>query len=165
VAYEWLGPQDTGGFFADMSKTATAFDRIAFSFESYPNVVADERRIVLESVEKEREQILDELLSKITELQLFINAERVDLVENQLQIEREAIFEAIALERSIIIAEAKQERADTVDELESIAEDLIERSAVKIVDHFFKRALQLVALLLVGLGLIAMVVVMLWRRK
>jgi hypothetical protein len=50
-------------------------------------------------------------------------------------------------------------------ELEEIAEDLIGRSAVKIVDHFFMRAVQLIVVLLVGFGLIAIVVVQLWKRK
>ena len=165
IAYGWLGPNDTEGLFADMSKTASAFDRIALSFEGYPDVVADERQIVLDAVEKEREQILDELLTKIAELELFINAERIDLVENQLRIEREANFEAIAHERAIIIDAAIKERTDTMVELEEIAEDLIGRSAVKIVDHFFMRALQLLAVLLIGFGLIAIVVVQLWKRK
>jgi hypothetical protein len=49
-------------------------------------------------------------------------------------------------------------------ELEEIAEELIGRSAVKIVDHFFMRALQLLAVLLIGFGLIA-AVVQLWKRK
>jgi hypothetical protein len=49
-------------------------------------------------------------------------------------------------------------------ELEEIAEDLIGRSAVKIVDHFFMRAVQLIVVLLVGFGLIAVVVVRMWKR-
>jgi len=165
VAYDWLGPNDTEGLFADMSKTATAFDRIAYSLEGYPEVVADERRIVLETVQDERAIVLEHLMNKFAEIQLFINEERVDLVENQLRVEREAIFEAIARERAIIIAEAKQERADTVDELEELAEDLIERSAVKIVDHFFIRAVQLLAIGLVGFALAAVVVVLIWKRR
>lgn len=165
IALEWIAPEHPKQILADLSKTASAFDRIAYSLEGYPDVVADERRIVLEMVQDERAIVLEQLLNKFTEIQLFINAERIDLVENQLRIEREAIFEAIARERMIIIAEAKQERADTVDELEEIAGELIERSAVKIVDHFFIRAVQLLAIGLGGLALIAGIVVVLWRRK
>lgn len=165
VAYEWLGPNDTEGLFADMSKTASAFDRIALSLEGYPDVVADERRVVLETVQDERAIVLEQLLEKFAEMQIFINEERIDLVENQLRIEREAIFEGIAQERAIIIDAAIKERADTMDELENMVDELVEESAIRIVDHFFVRTLQLVALLLVGLGLIAVVVVLLWKRK
>ena len=164
MAYGWLGPSETEGFFTDMSKTATAFDRIAASFERYPAVAADERRIILETIQDERAIILNHLLDKFAEIQVFIHGERIDLVQNQLRIEREAIFEAIARERAIVIDAAIKERSDTMVELEGIAEDLIERSAVKIVDHFFMRALQLIAVLLVGFGLIAIVVVLLWKR-
>jgi len=164
VAYEWLGPNDTEGLFADMSKTASAFDRIALSLEGYPDVVADERRIVLETVQDERAIILNHLLDKLAEIQTFINGERIDLVENQLRLEREAIFEGIANERAIVIDAAIKERADTMVELENMVDELVERSAVKVVDHFFVRVLQLIVVLLVGLGLIAVVVVRMWKR-
>ena len=165
MAYDWLGPNDTEGLFADMSKTASAFDRIALSLEGYPGVVADERRVVLETVQDERAIVLEQLLEKFAEMQIFINEERIDLVENQLRIEREAIFEGIAQERAIIIDAAIKERADTMDELENMVDELVEESAIRIVDHFFVRTLQLMALLLVGLGFIAVVVVLLWKRK
>jgi hypothetical protein len=165
VAYGWVGPQQTGGVFADLSTTAEAFDRIASSLEGYPEVVADERRIVLEAVESEREQVIDELLGKIAELELFVQDQRIDFVENQLRVEREAIFEAIGNERAIIIAEAKQERADTMEELDEMIDGIVERSAVKVVDHFFLRAVQLLAILLAGIALIAVVVVLIWKRK
>jgi len=45
-----------------------------------------------------------------------------------------------------------------------MVDELVERSAVKVVDHFFMRALQLIAVLLVGFGLIAIVVVRMWKR-
>jgi hypothetical protein len=165
IAYGWAGPESAGAALADLATTAAAFDRIASSLESYPEVVAGERRIILETVVAEREQILDELMAKIAELQLFVSSERVDLVEHQLRIEREAIFEAIASERAIIIAEAKQERAETMAELDEMANGIIERSAVKIVDHFFGRAVQLLAIMLVGLALIAVAAVVIWRRN
>ena len=46
-----------------------------------------------------------------------------------------------------------------------MVDQLVERSAIKIVDHFFVRAMQFVAVLLVGLGLIAVILVLLWKRK
>lgn len=165
VAYDWIAPEHTRGMIADLSKTANAFDRIAFSLEGIPQLVADERGIVLGTVQSEREHVIRELLTEVADMQLFVEAQRVDFMENQFRIEREAIFEAIALERATIIAEAKQERADAMTDFDEIAEGLIERSTVRIVDHFFVRALQLVALLLVGLGLIAVVVVLIWKRK
>ena len=120
---------------------------------------------MLRQVESEREQILSELLAKTTEIQRFINSERIDLVENQLRIEREAIFKAIATERAIVVDAAIKERGDTMNELEVMIDDLVEKSAVKIVDHFFIRALQLLAIGLIGFALIAVVVVVLWKRK
>jgi hypothetical protein len=164
VAYGWVGPNKTDGVFADLSKTATAFDRIASSLEGYPDVVADERQIVLSTIENEREQILGELLEKIAELELFIQDQRIDFVENQLSVEREAVFEAIALERAIVVAAAIKEREDTMDEFDEMIDGIVERSAVKVVDHFFLRAVQLLAILLVGMALIAVVVVLIWKR-
>ena len=165
IALDYLGSQEAGGALADLSKTASAFDRIAYSLEGYPDIVADERRIILETVEKEREQVLGELLGKISELELFFQDQRIDFVENQLRIEREAIFEAIAAERAIVVAAAIKERGDTMVEFEVMVDTLVEKSAVKIVDHFFVRAMQFVAILLVGLGLIAVILVLLWKRK
>ena len=149
----------------DLDLTAAAFDRIALSLEHYPDVVADERRVVLKTLQDERAIILEQLLDKFAQIQIFLNEERIDLVENQLRIEREAIFEAIASERAIIIEAAIKERADTMVELEEMVDQLVERSAIKIVDHFFVRAMQFVAVLLVGLGLIAVILVLLWKRK
>ncbi|MEX1312498.1 MAG: hypothetical protein AB1Z65_18910 [Candidatus Sulfomarinibacteraceae bacterium] len=165
IAYDWIAPGHAEGAFADLSTTASAFDRIATSLEGYPEAVSQERRIVLETVVAEREQILEELMQKFADLQLFINAERVDLVENQLRTEREAIFEAIAAERAVIIAEARKERVAAMDDLDEMVDGIVERSAVKIVDHFFLRAAQLLAIGLVGLAVIAVAVVMLWKRK
>ncbi len=165
IAEEYVGPQQTKGLFEDFSKTATAFDRIALSLEGVPQLVAEERGIVLRTIETEREHVLNDLLTKTAEIQRFVEAQRIDFMEHQFRIEREAIFEAIANERAIIIAEAKQERADTMAEVDELAEQIIERSSVKIVDHFFMRALQLLAIGLVGLGLIAVVVALIWKRK
>ena len=165
IAYDWVDPGRAGSVFADLSITASSFDRIATSLEGYPEAVAEERRIVLETVKHEREQVLAELLQKITELEFFVQDQRIDFVENQLRVEREAIFEAIAAERTVIIAEAKQERAATMDELDVMVDGIIERSAVKIVDHFFLRAVQLLAIGLVGLAFIAVGAVMLWKKS
>ena len=165
VAYGWVGPDETTGLLADLSTTASAFDRIATSLEGYPEAVSEERRIVLEAVQHEREQVLAELLQKITELESFVQDQRIDFVENQLRVEREAIFEAIAAERAIVVDAAIKERADTMDDLEAMVDDLVERSTAKIVDHFFLRAAQLVAVLLVGLAFIAVGAVMLWKKS
>jgi len=165
VAGRLVEPSRFEQAFDDLDLTATAFDRIALSLERYPYVVADERQIVLEMLQDERAIILDQILNRFAEMQIFINEERIDLVENQLRIEREAIFEGIASERAIIIDAAVKERADTMVELEEMVGGLVERSAITVVDHFFMRAAQLLAILLVGLGLIAVFIVMLWKRK
>ena len=113
----------------------------------------------------EREQLLAEILKKINELESFVHDQLIDFVENQLRVEREAIFEAIAAERAIVVDAAIKERADTMDDLEAMVDDLVERSTAKIVDHFFLRAAQLVAVLLVGLAFIAVGAVMLWKKS
>jgi len=165
VAGRVVEPSRAEQAFGDLNLTAAAFDRIASSLEGYPDVVADERRIVLDTVEREREQVLAELLGKIAELELFIQDQRIDFVENQLRVERESIFEAIAAERAIIVDTAIKERADTMDEFEVMVDALVEKSAVKIVDHFFMRAVQLLAIALIGFALIAVVVVLVWKRR
>jgi len=151
--------------FEDLTTTAAAFDRIAASLEDYPAVVAEERRIVIDTLREERIAVLGELLDKLTEVELFVNSQRVDLMETNVTVQREAVLEAIAKERAIIMDTAINERANTMLELQAMAETLIDRSAVTIVDHFFLRAVQLLAILLVGLGLIAVIVVVLWKRK
>jgi len=165
IALEYLGGESTNGALADFAEIATAFDRIASSLEGYPEVAADERRAVLEVLETEREHILGELLTQIGEVELFVQDQRIDFVESQLRVEREAIFEAIAHERAIIIDAAIKERKNTMDELEIMVDELVERSAARVVDHFFVRAVQLLAIALVGMGLIAVVVVALWKRQ
>lgn len=165
VAGRVVEPSRAEQAFHDLGLTAAAFDRIASSLEKYPYVVADERRIVLETLQNERTIILGHLLEKFAELQVFINEERIDMVENQLRSEREAIFEGIANERAIIIEAAIRERAETMIELEEMVDGLVERTAVKVVDHAFLRAVQLVAILLIGIALIAVVVVVLWKKK
>jgi hypothetical protein len=164
VAGRVVEPSRAEQAFHDLGLTAAAFDRIALSLERYPYVVADERRIVLETLQNERTIILGHLLEKFAEMQVFINEERIDMVENQFRLEREAIFEGIAKERAIIIEAAITERADTMIELEEMVGGAVERSAVKVVDHVFLRAVQLVAILLIGIALIAVVLVLLWKR-
>ncbi len=164
VAGRVVEPSRAEQAFHDLGLTAAAFDRIALSLERYPYVVADERRIVLETLQNERTIILGHLLEKFAEMQVFINEERIDMVENQFRLEREAIFEGIAKERAIIIEAAITERADTMIELEEMVDGIIERSAVKVVDHVFLRAVQLVAILLIGIALIAVALVVLWKR-
>ncbi len=74
-------------------------------------------------------------------------------------------FRLFRSERAIIIDAAIKERADTMVELEEMLGGLVERSAIKVVDHFFVRTMQLVAILLVGIAVIAVVVVMLWKKR
>jgi hypothetical protein len=50
-------------------------------------------------------------------------------------------------------------------ELEEMVGELVERSAITVVDHFFMRAMELLAILLVGIALIAVVVVLVWKRR
>jgi len=165
VAGHIVPPARADQAFKDMTVTATAFDSIAASLEAYPAVVSEERRIILDAVREERIAILGELLDQLSEIQLFVNEQRIDLMETQVTAQREAVLEAVAAERATIIEAAIKERAETMIELQAMAEGLIDRSAVTIVDHFFLRAVQLLAILLVGLGLIAVVLVLLWRRK
>jgi hypothetical protein len=164
IALEYLGNRETEGAFADLSKTATAFDRIATSLEGYPEVASDERRAVMATVQQERAIVLEELLDKLSELQLFVNDQRSDLMETQVTAQREAVLDAIAAERAIIIDTAIKERAETMVQLKEMVDDVVENTAFKLVDHFFLRAVQLVAILLAGLGLIAVLIAMLWKR-
>jgi len=165
VAGQVVPPERSGQAFDDLTTTAAAFDRIATSLESYPAVVAEERQLVIDTLREERIAILGELLDKLTEVELFVNSQRVDLMETNVTAQREAVLRAIADERAIIIDTAIKERADTMVELERMAEALIDRSAAKIVDHFFLRAVQLLAIMLVGIALIAVVIVVLWKRN
>ncbi len=165
VAGQIVPPTQIEQAFDDLTVTAAAFDRIAASLEGYPALVSDERGIIIETVREERIAILGELLAKLTELQLFVNEERVDMMETQVTAQREAVLQAVAAERAIIIDAAIKERADTMVEFEEMVDGLVERSATKVVDHLFMRALQLVGLILLGIALIAIVVVVLWKRK
>ena len=113
----------------------------------------------------QRAIVLEKVLDKLAELQVFVNEERGDLMDTQVTAQREALMQAIAAERAIIIDAAIKERADTMVELEAMVGKLVEESAIAVVDHFFIRAVQLIAILLVGIGLIAVVVVVLWKRK
>lgn len=161
VAGNTVPPARSDQAFDDLTVTAAAFDRIAASLEGYPDLVSDERRMILDGVREERIAILGELLDQMSEIQVFVNEQRIDLMETQVTAQRKAVFEAVAAERATIIEAAIEERANTMLELQAMAEALIDRSAVKIVDHFFLRAVQLVAIVLVGLGLVLAGAVML----
>jgi len=77
----------------------------------------------------------------------FLRGERIAIMD-QLEGERREIQEALAGEREILLAEIHKEREASFRDLEAIISSALEKSRKDLIDHFFVRAAQLLAVVL-----------------
>jgi len=75
-------------------------------------------------------------------------------IKEDLQIERDLLLSVLANERELVLSEINRERIETLEQLEDLSEELLNKASLKAndsIDHFFIRLLELLALIyLVG---------------
>jgi len=105
-----------------------------------------------------REELIDDLRREGLSIGSWLHAERIDslrflreerlAVMEQLKGERMEIQRALAEEREQILAEISREREASFRDLESIISSAVEQSRKDLIDHFFVRTAELLALVL-----------------
>lgn len=118
--------------------------------EALPDLVAEERTVVLQAVAAHLERTL-----------AFVDQQRATLMHDDVRFEREAVLTAVRQERIAILEALREERIATFRDLDT----LMEKSFSREIDKLFLRALQLIGITLLGLAALAFFVVRGLKRK
>lgn len=146
---------------AHVNGIAAEVDALLPVIAAAPELVANERRAVLEAVDAYLAQTL-----------AFVDSQRAILMQEDVRAEREAalavlaeeralVLTALAEERRIILAALHDERVETLEDLQAWADATIARQ----VDRLFLRVLLLIVVLLSGLAILAALFVRALRRR
>jgi len=123
-------------------------------------------------VGSEREAVLIALDAYLTRTLAFVNQQRATLMGDDVRAEREAVLaaiteerlavlEAIAEERSIVLDTLRAERTATFEDLDALMDEAFTRE----VNKMFVRGLILIAILLAGFSVVALLFVRALRQQ
>jgi len=129
---------------------AEEINRLMPIVEALPDLVAEERTVVLQALTAHLERTL-----------AFVDQQRATIMHEDVRAEREAVLTAIQQERIAILEALREERIATFQDLDA----LMEKSFSREIDKLFLRALQLIGIALLGLAALAFFVVLGLRRK
>lgn len=129
---------------------------ISLSIDNFPFDLETERLALIEELRREGLLVGQWIHAERVESLSFASAERQAILDHLTQ-ERSVVLEAIAGERRVLVEALEQQRAAAFEDLKSIVSTALVQSRQDLIDHFFIRAIQMVAvvlpLLLIG-GLI-----------
>lgn len=126
---------------------------LADTVDGAPELVADERRVILEALRKERIAVLESLHAQLVEALEFLETQRIEVFSNHLQTERQAVLAALAEERRVVLEALQDERVAALDQIEAMTQDLVLVTLEDLVDHAFIRLSQFSTVVLLVLGL------------
>ncbi len=135
-----------------LTSVRTSLDRIASLADTLPTLVSGERAVVLET-----------LRAELMTLTRAIDAMRLETLD-AVRAERLAVLEAVTLERIAVLGAIRQERLAVLAALDSTLLRAIDHSE-NLVDHIFLRVIQLLALLVVVVGVLVWLVLRGRRRQ
>lgn len=151
----------------DLHTSAAAADRLASSVEGMPDVVLNERRIVLDEVSRQRGLVMEALTIEeqraVAAVAATLAAERGELLRS-IETQRLATLEWATAERRATIAEAHREVAGSIDALRgerAIATDELRR----IIDLELLRIALFLAAAVVLAPLVAHAYARVWPRR
>jgi hypothetical protein len=139
----------------DISRIEADIDRVTEFVMATPELVASERSLLLGALENERRAVLDS-----------VDRQRIDTLV-LLQSERETILASIEELRRATFADLGSEADRSLGRIDAMRTDTLERiegAAEAAIDRLFWRALQLVAVILVGVALLLLLARILRRR-
>jgi hypothetical protein len=150
---------------ASLNDLEAAVSRMSPVVEQAPEIMAGQRDFVLKTLRQERLTVLANIDQQRLDTLAYLTRERLAAADDIksmertfaeiLKSEREAVLKSIDAQRSALMAEIESAENRIADNAGNLAEQVI--------DHFFIRALQLVAVLLL-LGAGAAVVVWYFKR-
>jgi hypothetical protein len=153
------GDTDPGDVFDHIASLTESIDRIAATVETAPELVADEREIILQVLQQERMIALQAFHDELTTAYKFISRERIAAISESLAAEREATLEALTRERIATLQAIHEERVAAMADLDSIVGGLSEDALTRLVDRLFVRILLLLVVMAIGAAVVARIVV------
>ncbi len=139
-----------------VAKAVEQVGPIHMSIDNLPFDVEAERLALIEDLRRQSVLLAQWIQAERIESLNFASAER-QVVLDHLTEERSVVLEAITGEREVLVKALRRERIASFQDLERIVDSALVKSRKNLIDHFFFRAAQLLAvvlpLLLIG-GLI-----------
>ena len=133
-----------------LEMVADEVERLSPLVEALPDLVAEERVAVLETLDAELSRILSFVdQQRMTLMHEDVRAER-EAVLAALREERIAVLQAVADERSIVLEAVHEERVVTFKDLD----DLMDKAFTREINKLFIRGLILIAIILGGFAAI-----------
>jgi len=135
-----------------------SYERIDSLNANFDSITKSVERIT--KVTENSEVIIDNALLKTFQQ---IDILRLKIRED-LQNERDLLLTVLVNERDIVLAEINRERLETLEQLEDLSADIMNKAALKVddsIDHFFVRLLELLVLVY----FVGLITVFIYRRK
>jgi hypothetical protein len=149
---EYLKRENLERGLADFSAIAKSTERAVDIVEQTPELIQNERIALLKEINRQRIASMNDLTH-----------ERIAILD-MMQAERIAVIEELRKERIAIMADVRKERIETMKDIENLATSTLSETSVhmkEVVDHFFLRLIQVLAVLVV----LGFVVLLIFRRK
>ena len=144
-----LRGESIGGALAEFTQLTDLFKDLSAVVDDMPDLVASEREIILKAVEAERIALMDgfehELLAA---LGAEVSTQR-EALTSDLHDEIQIMVDVITGEREVVVEILRQERIAAMEALERIIDDRLEKTSKGIIDYFFKRLIQLLAVVFI----------------
>jgi hypothetical protein len=160
-----LSGGEVGSAFEDFSTLSEAIDDIAATVRTTPDLVTGEREAILEALQAERIAALETLNREFLAAVDTILAKRLSNAGSIVERERIATPEARTAERIAVLEAIHRERTATMEDLDRVVGGLAEDAIRRVVDHFFVRALQLLAIVLALAIAVGVIFVLALRKR
>ena len=164
---EMAGPENIARSVDLLPVLLDTAEAVAGHVQDLPSLVSHEREEVLNALRRERIESLVFLRQERLETLAQLSAERVAVLEHTEQL-RVAVTDALHTEVALINEMIQEQRAQTMLEMESIAERTVDGTferAADLVDHVFLRVLLALALIFIGCALLVLLAWRLFRRQ
>jgi hypothetical protein len=152
ILNKYLKREDLERGLDDFSAIAKSTERAVDIVEQTPELIQNERIALLKEINRQRIASMNDLTH-----------ERIAILD-MMQAERIAVIEELRKERIAIMADVRKERIETMKDIENLATSTLSETSVhmkEVVDHFFLRLIQVLAVLVV----LGFVVLLIFRRK
>jgi hypothetical protein len=150
-----------------INELMTSVNRLTPMLEQAPDLVERERLALIKSLRQERIEVLANIESQRRDTLAFLKGERIAVLEDVTS-ERSIVMDILQSEREAIIQQIDLQRIATLVEIESAGSRIVENALNQsklLIDHFFIRILQLLAVIFVCLATVAVIIFCINRRR
>ena len=164
---EIAGPENIARAMDLLPAVLDSTEALAGTVEDLPALISHEREEVLKALRRERIESLVFLRQERLETLAQVSEERVAVLEHTEQL-RVAVTDALHTEVALINEMIQEQRAQTMLEMESIAERTVDGTferAADLVDRVFVRVVLALALIFIGCVLLVLLAWRLFRHQ